>query len=172
MTITELLPLLDSVHARGPYRWSAKCPAHADRSPSLSITEGDKGILLKCWAECTLDEICTVLGIQPKDLFYDRGVPRSRRPAPTPPRINRTALAFQFELGALDHRMRAEQIIATAKTLVFSTVSDEELDHALSHIGRAYRNIERAELYEHVSDSLRERDCTERISHERQERIA
>lgn len=33
--------------------WLACCPAHEDRSPSLSINAGDDGrVLLKCFAGC------------------------------------------------------------------------------------------------------------------------
>ena len=34
--------------------WMARCPAHDDRTPSLSIAQGDDGrVLLKCHAGCT-----------------------------------------------------------------------------------------------------------------------
>jgi hypothetical protein len=37
----------------GQGRWVARCPAHADRTPSLSIAEGSKTpILLHCHAGC------------------------------------------------------------------------------------------------------------------------
>ena len=39
--------------------WSAKCPAHEDRRASLSLSAGDDGrALVKCHADCTVDEIC------------------------------------------------------------------------------------------------------------------
>lgn len=50
--------------------WSACCPAHDDRQPSLSIAEGDDGrVLLKCHAGCPVDAICAALGLKPTDLF-------------------------------------------------------------------------------------------------------
>ena len=52
--------------------WTARCPAHDDRNPSLSITEGDDGrVLLKCHAGCDLDAICRAMDVQPKDLFVE-----------------------------------------------------------------------------------------------------
>src|SRR5262249_27396640 len=33
--------------------WMAKCPAHEDRNPSLSIREVDGKVLLHCHAGCT-----------------------------------------------------------------------------------------------------------------------
>ena len=39
----------------GAGRWKARCPAHNDRSPSLSIREGDDGrVLVLCRAGCSL----------------------------------------------------------------------------------------------------------------------
>ncbi|OAI47498.1 hypothetical protein AYO43_04395 [Nitrospira sp. SCGC AG-212-E16] len=79
MTAVEILPSLDSVHARGQGRWSARCPAHADKSPSLTIAEGDKGLLVKCWAGGSLQEVCASLGIEQRDLFYDARDPDPAR---------------------------------------------------------------------------------------------
>ena len=53
--------------------WIANCPAHEDRRPSLSISEGKDGcVLLKCHAGCDLDAILSALGITKKDLFPER----------------------------------------------------------------------------------------------------
>jgi hypothetical protein len=40
------------------------CPAHQDRSPSLSISEGEDGkILLHCFAGCSFNEIISAAGL-------------------------------------------------------------------------------------------------------------
>lgn len=50
--------------------WSARCPAHEDRNPSLSISEGDDGrALVRCHTGCTVDAICKAIGLTPADLF-------------------------------------------------------------------------------------------------------
>jgi putative DNA primase/helicase len=50
--------------------WSARCPAHDDRSPSLSIDEGDDGrALLHCHAGCKVDAICSAVGLRVLDLM-------------------------------------------------------------------------------------------------------
>ena len=47
-----------------------RCPAHDDQTPSLSVSEGDDGrVLLHCHAGCTVDAICTAVGLNPADLF-------------------------------------------------------------------------------------------------------
>lgn len=52
--------------------WSARCPAHDDRSPSLSIGIGASGrILIYCHAGCTYAEIMQALGATTNDLHVD-----------------------------------------------------------------------------------------------------
>jgi hypothetical protein len=50
--------------------WMAHCPSHDDRTPSLSITQGDDGrALLHCHAGCTFKAIVAALGIEERELF-------------------------------------------------------------------------------------------------------
>jgi len=170
MTLDDLFSRLDGVRQRGS-RWSARCPAHVDRSPSLSIKEGERGLLVKCWAGCSVADICTALGLRLADLFHDAPLPRGHRPAPKPFRVDRIARAFQFELAALDLRLRAERIIEAGKNLNVTILDNEELDHALSHAAQVYADIERAELFEGVADDLRTKEFRER-DHEPTRRIA
>ena len=49
--------------------WKACCPVHDDRHPSLSVTTGqDDRVLLKCHAGCSVEEICTALGMTVAEL--------------------------------------------------------------------------------------------------------
>jgi len=53
--------------------WSARCPAHEDRNPSLSVSEGDDGAaLLKCHTGCTMAAILAAVGLTVRDLFPDK----------------------------------------------------------------------------------------------------
>src|SRR5215831_14224514 len=50
--------------------WSARCPAHDDQNPSLSLGVGEKGqVLLHCHAGCTTKDILAALGMTFADLF-------------------------------------------------------------------------------------------------------
>ena len=72
MRVDEILPLLNKAK-RTASGWVACCPAHEDRNPSLSVSQGQDGrILLKCWAGCSIGDICDSLGIKVSDLFSDR----------------------------------------------------------------------------------------------------
>ena len=67
--------------------WMAKCPAHDDRKPSLSIDEGGNGrVLLKCHSGCELDAILAAAGLTKRALFpghelRDRAIPARTRNA-------------------------------------------------------------------------------------------
>jgi hypothetical protein len=83
MTIDEILGRLDRVKRTGT-GWLARCPAHRDRAPSLSIAEGDDGrVLLKCHAGCTVQDIVSALGLRMADLYPDaRTDPPATRATP------------------------------------------------------------------------------------------
>jgi hypothetical protein len=52
------------------------CPAHADRTPSLSITLGKRAILVHCFAGCTNEAVMQGLakvGVRISDLFDGKG---------------------------------------------------------------------------------------------------
>jgi hypothetical protein len=53
--------------------WTARCPAHDDRDPSLTISEGADGrTLLKCFGGCQTNSICAKVGLTLADLFADK----------------------------------------------------------------------------------------------------
>lgn len=69
---------------RSGHGYMARCPAHDDQNPSLSIGEGSDGkILFTCFAGCTFEAICTSLDLQTKDLFPERAEPYSNLPQKT-----------------------------------------------------------------------------------------
>ena len=53
-----------------PTNGNCRCPAHDDRSASLSVKQGDDGrILLYCHAGCETKDVCTKLGLKLSDLM-------------------------------------------------------------------------------------------------------
>ncbi|MGB3327406.1 MAG: AAA family ATPase, partial [Thermomicrobiales bacterium] len=79
--IERVLTRLEGVKRAGP-GWMALCPAHDDRTPSLSITEGDDGrVLVKCFTGCEVSDIVAAIGLEQRDLFAEGRhavTPRSR----------------------------------------------------------------------------------------------
>lgn len=73
MSAATLLSRLEHVKRTGAGRWHARCPAHDDRGPSLSVRELDDGrILLHCFAECPIDQVVGALGLEFSDLYPPR----------------------------------------------------------------------------------------------------
>lgn len=71
--IGDLLSRLKQVKKTGNGTWKACCPAHEDRSPSMSVKEGGDGtILVHCFAGCSATDIVMAVGLELHDLFPDR----------------------------------------------------------------------------------------------------
>jgi len=70
MGADAILTRLDGVRRTGAGRWIAKCPAHDDRSPSLSVRDcGDGRTIIHCFAECEPADILAALGLNWTDLY-------------------------------------------------------------------------------------------------------
>lgn len=68
--INVLLQRLEAVKAVGRSRWVARCPAHADKTPSLSVREASDGrVLIHDFAGCSAVEVLSALGLSLADLF-------------------------------------------------------------------------------------------------------
>jgi hypothetical protein len=73
MSIENLLSRLRKVKKTGQGRWLACCPAHDDRSPSLSVKlESDGRILIHDFAGCSVEEILDSVGLTFDELFPER----------------------------------------------------------------------------------------------------
>lgn len=73
MSADNLLRHLHKVKRTKPGNWLACCPAHDDKSPSLSIRELDDGrVLVHCFAGCSVHEIVAAVGLELTDLFPPR----------------------------------------------------------------------------------------------------
>lgn len=83
-----LLDRLTGVKQTKTDRWQARCPAHDDRSPSLSVTEtADGTLLIKCWAGCSAADIVSAIGLDLRDLFTPKFNGQTYR-ASKPPRYS------------------------------------------------------------------------------------
>jgi hypothetical protein len=72
MPLDAFLARLDRVRKSGN-GWTARCPAHDDRTASLSIADGDDGrVLVHCFAGCAVADIVAAVGLTLADLFPER----------------------------------------------------------------------------------------------------
>ena len=88
MNLDSFLSRLSSYRKSGNTRWGsaqyiAPCPAHDDKSPSLSITLGKNGgILVHCFGGCSVSDVCASVGVSTADLMPEQGYSQTafRRP--------------------------------------------------------------------------------------------
>jgi DNA primase len=73
MAVDTLLSRLSKVKATGRDKWIACCPAHDDKSPSLTIRALDDGrILIHCFGGCGACDVVESVGLSMGDLFPER----------------------------------------------------------------------------------------------------
>ena len=139
--IDDLLCRLDKVRKTGPGRWIACCPAHDDKSPSLSIRELEDGrVLLHCHCGCSPADVLAAVGLEFADLFPpdSRAIGHAnpeRRPFPAADvlrALNREALVVAAAAGFL---------------LEGRALSDEDRER----LGLAFERIQEAVAYSGVS---------------------
>lgn len=84
MTAQEIIAKLDGLKATGRDRWIAKCPAHDDKRPSLSIRElSDGRVLIHDFGGCSTVDVLHALGLAFEHLYpQDADQPKERRPFP------------------------------------------------------------------------------------------
>ncbi len=140
MTTEAFLLRLDQVRpsSRG---FMARCPAHDDKSPSLSIHETDDRVLAHCFAGCQPEAICRALGLELRDLFFDQDPdPVALRRHRARRAVERTEAERQKRMGhAIANATReAEKCIVSANGVDISSWSAQELDAAIDLIADAY----------------------------------
>ena len=129
--IDTLLNSLDRVRETGNNRWLAKCPAHDDRSPSLSIRNADDRVLIHCFAGCDALDVVHAVGLELGDLFADRCDYQTKS--------SRSRIPASDALRAIDHETLVVVIIAS-DIRKNRTIDDEDfqrLTTAAKRIGAA-----------------------------------
>lgn len=132
--LENILSRLTKVKERQPNQWSACCPgsnhAHGDKTPSLSIREGESGsVLLYCFAGCGAAEIVAALGLTMQDLYPPRETTGNE-----PQRAPRLLTAGQ----ALDLLREESTLMAVAAANIAHGVilSPADLDRLVKAAGR------------------------------------
>lgn len=137
MSAEALLSRLERVRRTGPRRWIARCPAHEDRSPSLSIDEKDDGrTLVYCFAGCETADVLAAVGATWADVCppRDRSAPGRK--------LRREPLAFASDaLRVLAHEARFVWLCANdlARGKPLSEADRARLLVAAGRIARAER---------------------------------
>lgn len=124
--VDVVLDRLDGVRRNGA-GWSAKCPAHDDRDPSLSIAEGDDGrVLVHCFGGCGALSVVQSIGLAISDLFPERIKSTMTREERSAMRARWRASNMAAAINVLD---RESTIVAIAASDMLSGGVMEPLDH-------------------------------------------
>lgn len=136
MSADVLLQRLDKVRVTGHDQWLACCPAHQDRSPSLSIKQVDDRVLIHCFAGCEAGDVLAAVGLTLGDLF-DKPLDNHRAPLS---RFQRRRHAQAAEaLKALLHECRVVWCLAEQMHSGFSLdpAERERLELAMTRVKNA-----------------------------------
>jgi hypothetical protein len=129
MSVDRLLERLDRPKRTGPGAYLCRCPAHEDRSPSLSVREAEDGrVLIHCFAGCSPESILAAVGLGFDDLFPERPIERARP-------MRRPFNAHDV-LAALESQTL---LVCTAATNIRKGIALTEADHEA--LFRAYERI-------------------------------
>lgn len=141
MTAPQILARLQRVRRSGD-GWIAQCPAHQDRSPSLSIREGDRKILLHCFAGCPVEDVCLAIGINIRDLFSD-SIPANKPEPPIVRAVARELAGFRSRLTPANRERPVTVVLASRDSIdtaiaraLALTVEGELVQVALRDDGR------------------------------------
>jgi hypothetical protein len=146
MSAAKLLDRLERVRQTGPGRWVATCPAHEDRSPSLSVRELDDGrVLLNDFGGCGTDAVLAALGLTMAELF-----PEGSR-GDYPPSQSR--IPARDLLVILDHELTVAVLILNDVTTrrAVSEPQIQRLIQAAARVGRARDEANPAKADRHAA---------------------
>jgi hypothetical protein len=133
----KLLDRLELVRESSEGAWLARCPAHTDKRPSLSIREVRDGtLLIHCFAGCDTGAVLTAIGLELRDLF-----PRSLkdRIPPSTQRIHYHAACEALRTLRKDSLIVA---IAAADVAAGRPISDHDIQTLFAVATRARRIAE------------------------------
>lgn len=125
--IDAVLSRLEKVRQRQAGQYSARCPAHADKGPSLSVRETQEGsVLLHCFAGCSVHEITAAMGLDMSDLFLPQ-----QRTGREPKRLARVIAPSQ-----------ALEVLVAEAMFVFVVASD--MHHAKTIAPETFERLKQA----------------------------
>lgn len=145
----NIVARLERVRRNGNRGVVARCPAHEDRTASLSVSVGRHGgVLLNCFGGCEVADVVGALGLEFKDLF--------------PPKPENLSPAERAEMQAAADRVKwdaALDTICQEATIVALAARDlaqgREVDRKRLH--EAYKLLSRAQAALKVGPQRRRR---------------
>ena len=122
MIAEDFVARLERVRKSGPRSWSAKCPAHDDKGPSLKVTDADGKILIHCFAGCSPADVVAAVGVELHQLF--------------PPRDKHEAVRYRRERFAKGTLQEMHHELIIALIVLGDVVAKRELSVADRNMAR------------------------------------
>ena len=129
MTADAILTRLNGVRRTSERRWTARCPAHDDKRPSLSIRElDDYRVLLHCHAGCDVQNVLQAVGLDFNALYPPRTDKPLLRPVRKPWRASDVVAALRGELNVV--------FVILSTVAAKTPVNDDDAERACIALGR------------------------------------
>lgn len=159
LNIEDVLSQLHGVRSCGSDKWTALCPAHPDKNPSLSIRQDGDRVLLHCFAGCSFADICAAGRFKTR---YSRDAREFEGRRFRPDSNSQTAsylqnLPTRLSRYALALYLRADSILSHARGLDCSEWTSLDFDRALLAVAQAYTDLERSDFWQQLAFNLRKR---------------
>jgi hypothetical protein len=137
--IDRVLSRLDKVRKVGPDRWAARCPAHEDRAPSLSVRAMPDGrVLLHCFVGCSTDAVVQSIGLELADLFpapLESGYAAVKRPFPPGDVLAAVAFEASVILAAARDMLEAGDLVLGHEGFERLALAHDRIQSALTVAG-------------------------------------
>lgn len=134
--MSELIARLEGVIPAGDGKWSARCPAHDDKSPSLSVRDDGDRVLIHCHAGCATEDVLAAVGLTFRDLYSDEAKAAYRSATGGSGRMHKDLQRMAQQLDPLDIERAVLRIAA----------EDIEAGRQLTVEDRARVSVARARL--------------------------
>jgi hypothetical protein len=133
MSLENLLSRLSKVKRTGDSRYIACCPAHEDKSPSMTIRELPDGrILMHCFGGCATESILGSVGLTFSDLFPEQLIQNGKSER-RPFNAHDVLACIKYE-----SRLAAIASVDIAKGRILSEAEKERLLIAAGRLNEAY----------------------------------
>jgi hypothetical protein len=109
MSLGVLLERLQGVRRTGQAKWLARCPAHDDKNPSLSLAERNGQPLLHCHSGCEPLAILEAVGLQWSDILPPLEREAHQRPIQAVRNVAEERARAEIYLETLQRMVRYEQ---------------------------------------------------------------
>lgn len=132
--LSVILTRLEGVRKQGK-GFTAKCPAHHDKTASLAITEATDGrVLMHCFAGCPAAAVLGAVGLKLADCYPRRATADMTPQARSEARLAARHAGTMAALGTLS--LEAEILLIGGRKSIAGTVSADDLERMAVAVSR------------------------------------